>query len=667
MQFNNPAPSIPTGIVLTGGTKQLTVNWTPCDEIDYSGTIVQISTTLGGTYTTSGEVLGSSITISGLAQSTQYFVKLAHYDKFGKTGLNWSAPVSTYTDNFNSLVDARISSAVIAGSQLLGNSVPAIALSTEALYAPLAVIGDVRNLVRNSIGDRGTAGWEGTVSAIATAFNWSAWSTDYHGKSCLTFDNRDHTYGDLIPVSPGDQFWVSAVHIPRGGGVCNYPFAVGVTVYDKDKVPFNWHTGFVRATNVSGYQSSSGSLTVASSDAVYIKPWVTIVKTANTATGGTNGDGMHVSNITVTRKNKGELIVDGTITGTHIQANSITADKIDTRSLTIKDAAGNVIFGSGTNIDFSRVNASTGWLNSQVYANPSATWLNSNITIDGNGYLTGAGTSTQVANSQVYANPASNWLNGNITVNASGYLTGAGTSTQVANSALPTGTNLVYNPDFSNGVGIDGWQWWGINGITSGDVTWGKNVSTSWYLSPWTGKGTDVAFLEQLNIKGNPAYYIELASQPMPVAPNTRYISSGYTGAHRCKVAIFAYFYDAAGTIVGVSYTGATNENNSETAGGQVIGGYKRVYGYYDTPANAAYARLILRKHDTAVGQSNSYMFVTKVQLEAVGSTCSVPGPWTDSGIMDPTSIRAVNPITPANISTYITAAAIGTAYIQDA
>lgn len=59
---------MPTGIVLSGGTKQLTVKWTPCDEIDYAGTIIQIATSTGGPYTTAGEINGSTASIGGLAQ-----------------------------------------------------------------------------------------------------------------------------------------------------------------------------------------------------------------------------------------------------------------------------------------------------------------------------------------------------------------------------------------------------------------------------------------------------------------------------------------------------------------------------------------------------------------------------------------------------------------------
>lgn len=42
----------------------------------------------------------------------------------------------------------------------------------------------------------------------------------------------------------------------------------------------------------------------------------------------------------------------------------ITAAQIDTRQLTIKNSAGEIIFGSGTNLDWTRINAASGWLNS---------------------------------------------------------------------------------------------------------------------------------------------------------------------------------------------------------------------------------------------------------------------------------------------------------------
>ncbi len=59
----------------------------------------------------------------------------------------------------------------------------------------------------------------------------------------------------------------------------------------------------------------------------------------------------------------------------------LTAGQIDTRNLTIKDSSGNVLFGAGTNLNYANITASSGW-------------LNSNITLNSNGTLSGAGGGT---------------------------------------------------------------------------------------------------------------------------------------------------------------------------------------------------------------------------------------------------------------------------------
>jgi len=59
--------------------------------------------------------------------------------------------------------------------------------------------------------------------------------------------------------------------------------------------------------------------------------------------------------IQVTVAIDGNLLVTGTVSGQSIVGNSVTADKIDSRGLTIKDSTDTVIFGSGTNLDWSRI------------------------------------------------------------------------------------------------------------------------------------------------------------------------------------------------------------------------------------------------------------------------------------------------------------------------
>jgi hypothetical protein len=71
-------------------------------------------------------------------------------------------------------------------------------------------------------------------------------------------------------------------------------------------------------------------------------------------------------------------ITTGFLNAGRIQAGSIDATKIDSRNLTIKDGAGNVIFSSGVLLDYSRIQ-------------PFSGWLNSNILMNSNGTLSGAG------------------------------------------------------------------------------------------------------------------------------------------------------------------------------------------------------------------------------------------------------------------------------------
>jgi len=82
--------------------------------------------------------------------------------------------------------------------------------------------------------------------------------------------------------------------------------------------------------------------------------------------------------------NGGSLIVDG----------SITANKIDTRNLTIKDSAGNVILSAGDSLDFSRVGGTTKPAN-----NANNTYIDSNGLI----YGVSSGGGTEVSNTQAEA------------------------------------------------------------------------------------------------------------------------------------------------------------------------------------------------------------------------------------------------------------------------
>lgn len=197
----------------------------------------------------------------------------------------------------------------------------------------------------------------------------------------------------------------------------------------------------------------------------------------------------------------GNLLVDG----------SITAAKVDTRGLTIKDGSGNIILSSGVPLEWQYLtsnlaNAPSGILNSNVNAatigavktdltNAPAGILNSNVTATGIGAVATnlSNAPAGILNSNVTAtsigavatnlsNAPSGILNNNITIGSNGTLSGAGGGTvtisgldsTVVRSANPItlanvgtyiGTGAITNAYIGNFIqssnyspGSDGWQ-----------------------------------------------------------------------------------------------------------------------------------------------------------------------------------------------------------------
>ena len=122
----------------------------------------------------------------------------------------------------------------------------------------------------------------------------------------------------------------------------------------------------------------------------------------------------------------GSAIFDGSIVARHVATNSLTADKIDTRGLTIKDASGNIILSSGIPLNWSHISGQP----STIY--------NSNISIGSNGTLNGAG-------------------GGKVT------LSGLGAGTLATKNSVNWNTEIVNIPAFGN------FAW--LSSITSANIS----------------------------------------------------------------------------------------------------------------------------------------------------------------------------------------------------
>ncbi|WP_114154651.1 phage tail protein [Chromobacterium haemolyticum] len=132
-------------------------------------------------------------------------------------------------------------------------------------------------------------------------------------------------------------------------------FATTVTI--PRSISFNWGQIRIRHAITSGsYIVGLISVTRVSGTTLIADGAITTDKVAANAV---TADKIAANQITATHIVVGSLTGDrlaaNSITGDKVQAGAITANHIDSRGLTIKDTAGNIIFGAGQNLDVNRV------------------------------------------------------------------------------------------------------------------------------------------------------------------------------------------------------------------------------------------------------------------------------------------------------------------------
>lgn len=196
---------------------------------------------------------------------------------------------------------------------------------------------------------------------------------------------------------------------------------------------------------------------------------------------------------------------------------------------------------------------------------------------------------------------------------------------QLPPPAVTQTVNLQYNGDFS--LGTNGWEYGGNTGGVLPD-NFGVDLDPPPGPENWYPVGGHAFFAHQPTTGriGNLAYYFEYLGKEIPVEPNKQYTVSAYTGAHRCKVAVLFYEYDASGTKIASSPLATTAFNNNEKPNqaavptpevGRSLSEYKQVYDTKITSPTTAYIRTVLRKYDTTLASNDSWIFATLVTIQS--------------------------------------------------
>jgi hypothetical protein len=192
------------------------------------------------------------------------------------------------------------------------------------------------------------------------------------------------------------------------------------------------------------------------------------------------------------------------------------------------------------------------------------------------------------------------------------------------------GANWLANPDFFSGTSS-----WSIS--NSGDPVGVTTLSLRGPGTTWSGLQYPV--LQVYQSTGGSTGYTDILNGPVyddagnlgvgyPVKPGDRIQAYVQLSTHRCTGNMWIQFLDATGTHI--SFVGFGSIPSS--VGSSTNPDEWPVYGGFGTaPANAAYARIYLRKNATIAGQVNSYMMLHKPFLGLALANQTEFSPW-DAG-----------------------------------
>jgi len=319
------------------------------------------------------EVLSGQITESQLYAALNARINLidAPSGTSGSVNARILAEQTARTSSYSALASDITTLYASAASNASGVSTNAAAISNEATVRANAdtALSNTITTVQATLGSDISAAVAVEASARAAVDGHLA--AQYTARMQITQDGRTvvggfgvtgtsgGTEGPTIDVGViASKFWIGPLNGAAPGVTSIVPFVVQTSdeIVNGVVIPKGVYIDAAYIKNLSAMVARLGNA------------WIDDAKIAS----------LSAEKVTFGTMSGNRIAVD-TLNGNRILAQSIDAGKIDTRGLTIKDASGNIIFGSGAGIDPSS------------YMSVPNAWKNSNVTVGADGTLYGAG------------------------------------------------------------------------------------------------------------------------------------------------------------------------------------------------------------------------------------------------------------------------------------
>lgn len=346
--FNNPVPAAPV-VDVRAGVKSLLVDVVPGTTEDHAGTVIHASATAGFTPSPANKVYQgtSSFFMIENVEETLY-VKAAHYDTFGSTGLNYSSQaVGTPTDTagIKHVTALPANPAAVNDEQVVYLDVADA--NVRGLYAwdgtAWKYTRDGANLIANSV----TADKLTVANLAAISANMGAITS-----GSLVIDQTGFIRGGATAYATGTGFWQGyhtnaykwRVGVPGGAGAewdgasfKIYGSDGSVTLQSGQAITADWATLLNKPTTLAGINSTEGSKLSG------IQAGATVGATFGTNVYGqitSSNVSTYIANAAIGSAQIGSIALVGTSNFSVKTATSGARMEMDSRAIKVFDASG---------------------------------------------------------------------------------------------------------------------------------------------------------------------------------------------------------------------------------------------------------------------------------------------------------------------------------------
>lgn len=231
----------------------------------------------------------------------------------------------------NTITAAQIAADTITAAQIAAGAISASEIAAGAITASKIFVGDPSNLVLNPEFKQGLDGWTtlGTPTSIAAEDIGVVSDTRRYRVRIQGGAANSLKWTRVIEVQPGESYYIQCDAYNSNATAA----AVGFYYEYRDNAGTLVGSGTVALSSASTWVQPSGRFTVPAAG-----------KTLSLFTSAaTPANVTYFTNFRARRALTGELVVDGTITASHIAANTITAGQIAANTITASQIAANTI------------------------------------------------------------------------------------------------------------------------------------------------------------------------------------------------------------------------------------------------------------------------------------------------------------------------------------